>query len=192
MIDQSILFEMNEFLGHIGIPQLHQFGKLPQVVPPFLLVPQLQRPIEAHPIRSDLGFIVSCQYEETRESQSIALFLELIVYLDELCLIYYLLLGLLGGLGELEEHAFYLLACALQLEGFVDAFLLVRVVDEYCHYILVEEALLGELFGALEVCHYFEEAALQFQEFLGLLVSSANGNLVVILNVFGVDLPYLL
>ena len=134
---------------------------------------------------------MSCQDEETREPQSIALFLELIVYLDELCLIYYLLLGLLGGLGQLEEHAFYLLACALQLEGFVDAFLLVRVVDEYCDYVLVEEALFGQFLGALEVCHYFEEAALQLQEFLCLLVGSANGNLVVILNVFGVDLPYL-
>lgn len=100
------------------------------------------------------------QYEKTRESQSITLFLQFIIYLDEFRFIYYLLWCLLGGLGELEEHAFYLLACSLQLEGFVNAFLLVGIVDEDCDYILVEEALLCKLLGALEVCYYFEKTTL--------------------------------
>lgn len=36
------------------------------------------------------------------------------------------------------------------------------VVDEYGHDVFVQQALLGELFGALEVCDDLEEAALQF------------------------------
>ena len=160
MIDRSILLKVNKFLRHIGIPQLHQFSKLPQIVPPFLLILQLQWSIQAHSIGSDLSFIVSGQHKKTRESQSITLFLQLIIDLDKFCLIYYFLFGLFCSLGELEEHSFYLLARSLQLKWFVYAFLLVRIVDEYRYYVFVEKALLGKLLGALEICHYFEEAAL--------------------------------
>jgi hypothetical protein len=59
---------------------------------------------------------VSSQDEEAREPQPIPLFLQFVIHPYELGLICDLLLGLLCGFGELEEHSFDLLAGSLELE----------------------------------------------------------------------------
>ena len=83
MINLLVLFEIAQLLRDACVAQLYHIGELFQVIFAFFLLLDLQRPVEAQPVSSDLCRIMPSQYHKTRKPELTSFFLQFIIHFDK-------------------------------------------------------------------------------------------------------------